>query len=483
MIKKVLPLLLIFSTSSFIYASTQKYTISVCINSTLEDAISCKKRILEDTPTDVFIIKDKSGKYLTDSGIYNDENSAKYAMRFSSSFIKKQRPFIKKLSKEIIALKSKNETFIDLSEASNEITEDNEIPVKNGTRRGEKVLELVSTNPKIEELKFVDSYPFYEGQKLAEEPAKRVKKPIVYTKDELKYREELRQISMEEFDKADEEKKQAKTLPTKIQKPIEEPTTPTEEIKKVEKVEKIEKVERVEAPKIQKSVEPIIEKNVPKLSDTIQNVQRVINYDKAEKKEEVEKPNKIEKIEKIEKPQVKKVVEVKEVKKENPSNFLSDVAQYEQLLIEVDSVTNRMSLKAKIDNEFKEIKTFRVSTGKDNIEKPFGVGKVSKISLNPIWYPTADTIKSFRKRGINLPPVVLPGDKYNYMGAAKINLTHEVDGKSTFRIHGTLNEKTIGTNESAGCIRMKNNEVVQLATLINKFSDLKSLDDVKVILK
>ena len=320
-------------------------------------------------------------------------------------------------------------------------------------------LELVSTNPKIEELRFVDSYPFHEGQKLAEEPAKKVKKPIVYTKEELKYIEELRQISMEEFDKAEEEKKQAKALPAKIQKPIEEPTAPIEEIKKVE------------ALKIQKTIEPIIEKNVPKLSDHIQNVQRVINYDKAEK------------IEKIEKPQVQKVVEVKEIKKENPSTFLSDVALYEQLLIEVDSVTNKMSLKAKINNEFKEIKAFRVSTGKDNIEKPFGVGKVSKISLNPIWYPTTDTIKSFRKRGINLPNKVLPGDKYNYMGAAKINLTHEVDGKNTYRIHGTLNEKTIGTNESAGCIRMKNNEVVQLATLLNQFSNLKSLDDVKVILK
>ena len=331
-------------------------------------------------------------------------------------------------------------------------------------------LEIVSTNPNVEDLKFVDSYPFHEGQKLAEEPAKRVKKPIVYTKDELKYIEELRQISMEEFDKADEEK-QAKTVPAKIQKPIEKTTAPTEEVQKVEKVE---------APKIQKPVEPIVERNIPKLSDTIQNVQRVINYEKTEKKEEVEKINKVEK---IEKPQVKKVVEVKEIKKENPSDFLFDVSQYEQLLIEVDSVTNKMSLKAKINDEIKEIKAFRVSTGKDNIEKPFGVGKVSKISLNPIWYPTADTIKSFRKKGINLPPVVLPGDKYNYMGAAKINLTHEVDGKSTFRIHGTLNEKTIGTNESAGCIRMKNSEVVQLATLLNKFSDLKSLDDVKVILK
>ena len=470
MIKKVLPLLLILGSSSFIYASMQKYTISVCINSVLEDAINCKNKILEDTPMDVFITKDKSGKYLTDFGIFADENSAKYAMKFSSSFIKKQRPFIKKLPNEIIALKSKNETFIDLSEPSNETTENNDAPERN-ERKGEKILELVSPNPKVEELKFVDSYPFYEGQKLAEEPPKRVKKPIVYTKDELKYMEELRQISMEEFDKADEEKKQAKTQSPKIQKTTEEQNTQTEEI---------EKVEKVEAPKIQKPLEPIVEKNVPKLSEHIEHVQRNIYYDKVEKTDEVEK---IKKVEKIEKPQIKKVVEVKELKKENSSDLLSNVSQYDQLLIEVDSVTNKMSLKAKINDEIKELKTFRVSTGKDNIEKPFGVGKVSKISLNPIWYPTADTIKSFKKRGINLPNVVLPGDKYNYMGAAKINLTHEVDGKSTFRIHGTLNEKTIGTNESAGCIRMKNNEVVQLATLLNKFSDLKSLDDVKVILK
>ena len=142
-----------------------------------------------------------------------------------------------------------------------------------------------------------------------------------------------------------------------------------------------------------------------------------------------------------------------------------------------------MSVKAKIDNQIKDIKTYRVSTGKDDVKKPFGAGKVSKISLNPVWYPTADTIKSFKKRGINLPSMVLPGDKYNYMGAAKINLTHEVDGKNTFRIHGTLNEKTIGTNESAGCIRMKNGDVVQLATLLNQFANLKSLNDVKVILK
>lgn len=293
--------------------------------------------------------------------------------------------------------------------------------------------ELVSTNPKIEDLKLVSSYPFSEGQKLPQEPVKRKEKPIVYTKQELEYIEELRQISMEEFDKADDQK-ELKKVSVKVEKP-----------KELEKPKEIEKV--VEAPKVEK------------LEDTIEKVQRVTTYEKTQR---VEKPK---------------------IKKEDNTNPLSNVAKYEEILIEVDSVKNTMSLKAKIDNEYKEIKNYIVSTGKDNIEKPFGVGKVSKISLNPIWYPTENTKQSFKKRGINLPNAVLPGDKYNYMGAAKINLTHEVNGKSTYRIHGTLSEKTIGTNESAGCIRMKNGDVVQLATLLNEFANLKGLDEVKVVLK
>lgn len=79
--------------------------------------------------------------------------------------------------------------------------------------------------------------------------------------------------------------------------------------------------------------------------------------------------------------------------------------------------------------------------------------------------------------------MVPSGHKYNYMGAAKINLTHVVDGKNTFRIHGTLNESTIGTNESSGCIRMKNADILQLASMLNQFSSVKSLDNVKVVLK
>ena len=430
MIKKVLPLLFMLSNISVLYASLEKYTISVCITSSLENALICKYKVLaEDVKSDVFIVKE-NGKYLTNIGIFTDENSAKYAIKIAPSYVKKQKPFVKEISNEVIILKSKNEQVIDLTLPVEEIVMNNET-AKNKTKKDEKLIDLVSTTPKAEELTLVQSYPFDEGQKLNGEPVKKWKKPVVYTKEELEYIEELKKISMEEFDKADEEKQQ-KTIPEKIDKP-------KEIVKVIEQPVKVEK-----------------------LVDNIEKVQREYKYEK------------VEKIQKIEQPKIKKENEIKP---------LSNVSDYEEILIEVDSVNNFMSVKAKVDNQIKDIKTYKVSTGKDDVKKPFGAGKVSKISLNPVWYPTADTIKSFKKRGINLPSVVPPGNKYNYMGAAKINLTHEVDGKKTFRIHGTLNEKTIGTNESAGCIRMKNGEVLQLATLLNQFANLKSLNDIKVILK
>ena len=78
--------------------------------------------------------------------------------------------------------------------------------------------------------------------------------------------------------------------------------------------------------------------------------------------------------------------------------------------------------------------------------------------------------------------IVVPIQTFLAMLIASV-LNSNIKGKNTFRIHGTLNEKTIGTNESAGCIRMKNGEVLQLATLLNQFANLKSLNDIKVILK
>lgn len=164
-------------------------------------------------------------------------------------------------------------------------------------------------------------------------------------------------------------------------------------------------------------------------------------------------------------------------------NLLSPFSYFDTLLIVVNSKNNIMTVSGKSKRGLKLLKSYKVSTAKKDIKKPLGEGNITSIALNPVWYPTSDTIESFKKRGIDLPTVVPGGDKLNYMGSAKINLTHRVDGKDTFRIHGTLSEKTIGSYESAGCIRMKNEEVVQLVEILNEFIDFKSMDAIKVILK
>ena len=351
----------------------------------------------------------------------------------------------------------------------------------------------VQENPYEEKFEIISTSPFYEGQILSQSDETPKQNEVDY--------EELKLISMREFDIAsdEEEKKEQKEKKIKVFPPAkimtqEEPVQPTkvmaqeEPVKKLEEqVKKIEekitntdpKIKVFPPAKVMQPVEVELEILVPKkIQVTKKEPEIKAKAGDLEAKLAIDEDVQIIRL----KPQESKK-EVVKPKNIQSKTSINEIENFEQILIEVDSISNSMKVKAKIDNEYKDIKTYRVSTAKKDTTKPLGIGNISKISLNPIWYPTQSTKISFKKRGIILPDVVPPGHKFNYMGAAKINLTHIVDGKSTYRIHGTLNEKTIGTNESAGCIRMKNDEVLQLATLLNKFANLKSMDDIKVVLK
>ena len=354
----------------------------------------------------------------------------------------------------------------------------------------------VQENPYEEKFEIISTSPFYEGQILSQSDETPKQNEVDY--------EELKLISMREFDIASDEeekkeKKEKKEQKIKVFPPAkimtqEEPVQPTKVMAQEESIQKIEEqVKKIEekitntdpkikvfpAAKVMQPVEVELEILVPKkIQVTKKEPEIKAKAGDLEAKLAIDEDVQIIRL----KPQESKK-EVIKPKNIQSKTSIDEIENFEQILIEVDSVSNSMKVKAKIDNEYKDIKIYRVSTAKKDTTKPLGIGNISKISLNPIWYPTQSTKISFKKRGIILPDVVPPGHKFNYMGAAKINLTHIVDGKSTYRIHGTLNEKTIGTNESAGCIRMKNDEVLQLATLLNKFANLKSMDDIKVVLK
>jgi lipoprotein-anchoring transpeptidase ErfK/SrfK len=82
----------------------------------------------------------------------------------------------------------------------------------------------------------------------------------------------------------------------------------------------------------------------------------------------------------------------------------------------------------------------------------FGSTWVSEKRENPSWTPTP----SMRSRNPRLPSYVAPGPK-NPLGVRALYL-----GWTAYRIHGTNAPSSIGHAVSNGCIRMLNEDVVDL---------------------
>jgi hypothetical protein len=82
-----------------------------------------------------------------------------------------------------------------------------------------------------------------------------------------------------------------------------------------------------------------------------------------------------------------------------------------------------------------------------------GITAVSDKKINPAWRPTAAMLAENPR----LPPWVPGGHPMNPLGVRALYL-----GSSTYRIHGTDAPWTIGTAVSKGCIRMYNQDVLDL---------------------
>ena len=84
-----------------------------------------------------------------------------------------------------------------------------------------------------------------------------------------------------------------------------------------------------------------------------------------------------------------------------------------------------------------------------------GVAKVGRKAEWPTWTPTADI-----KRRMDVPNFVGPGPQ-NPMGARALYL-FEGNKDTLYRIHGTNQPEYIGQAISSGCIRMTNEDVIDL---------------------
>jgi len=120
--------------------------------------------------------------------------------------------------------------------------------------------------------------------------------------------------------------------------------------------------------------------------------------------------------------------------------------------IVADKSQNLLTLKA--DGEV--LKVYRVSTGIDGIT-PVGRFTVVNKLTDPTWY----------KAGAIVPS----GSSENILGSRWMGL--DITG---YGIHGTTEPDTIGKHITAGCIRMRNEEVEELYAIVPVGAEVKIVD-------
>jgi len=85
-----------------------------------------------------------------------------------------------------------------------------------------------------------------------------------------------------------------------------------------------------------------------------------------------------------------------------------------------------------------------------------GTHNITRKAVWPEWHPPAEMIVREREKG-RILPAMMDGGPANPLGARAMYL-----GDTLYRIHGTNAPWTIGTNVSSGCIRLRNEDVVDL---------------------
>jgi lipoprotein-anchoring transpeptidase ErfK/SrfK len=99
------------------------------------------------------------------------------------------------------------------------------------------------------------------------------------------------------------------------------------------------------------------------------------------------------------------------------------------------------------------VDTIQVTVGTDRHPTPTGEFRIARVIWNPSWHPP----DSDWARNRTATP---PGDPRNPMGRVKM-FFREPD----YYLHGTNDERTIGYRGSHGCIRMRNDDIIEIARL------------------
>lgn len=99
-----------------------------------------------------------------------------------------------------------------------------------------------------------------------------------------------------------------------------------------------------------------------------------------------------------------------------------------------------------------------------------GIAKVGNMAEWPKWTPTADIHK--RIEGL---PASVPGGIDNPLGARALYL-YQGSRDTLFRIHGTNQPEYIGASISSGCIRLTNEDIIDLYSRVKSGTIVVVLD-------
>jgi lipoprotein-anchoring transpeptidase ErfK/SrfK len=143
-----------------------------------------------------------------------------------------------------------------------------------------------------------------------------------------------------------------------------------------------------------------------------------------------------------------------------PPQFLPQMVQYQGKeapgTIVIDT-PNRFLYLVMADGKARR---YGVGVGKPGFEWA-GTHTITRKTEWPSWTPPQEMITRESAKGHYLP-AFMEGGPANPMGARAMYL-----GSTLYRIHGTNQPWTIGSNNSSGCIRMRNEDVTDLYERVN----------------
>jgi lipoprotein-anchoring transpeptidase ErfK/SrfK len=90
-----------------------------------------------------------------------------------------------------------------------------------------------------------------------------------------------------------------------------------------------------------------------------------------------------------------------------------------------------------------------------------GSARIARKAEWPAWHPPKEMIEREKKQYGRTLPARMEGGPNNPLGARALYL-YQGNKDTLYRIHGTNAPSSIGTAQSSGCIRMLNEEVIDL---------------------